>query len=171
MALSPASKKSALGASVIAAAILIASPFIGDHEGDKLTSYEDVAGVWTVCEGVTGPTIKPGLKMSVQQCNELDQSTIGQFMEKVTSLIKVPVTPETLAAHTSFAYNIGMTGYARSKTLKLTNAGNIVAGCQAMANWETAGGVNCAIKTNGCYGLVQRRNDEIKLCESGKKGK
>lgn len=170
MALSQVNKKSILGAGVIAAAIIIASPFIGDHEGDKLESYEDVAGVWTVCEGVTGPNIKPGLKMTVQQCNELDQSTIGQFMGQVVALVKVPLAPETLAAHTSFAYNIGIAGYARSKTLKLTNAGNIIAGCKAMANWETAGGVNCAIKANGCYGLVLRRNDEIKLCESGKKG-
>lgn len=159
--------KSKVAAVTIAAALLTAIPFIGDHEGDKLDSYEDVVGVWTVCEGVTGPAIKRGIKMTKTQCDALNQSTIGQFMTKVASRITVQVSPETLAAHTSFAYNIGIAGYSRSKTLKFTNAGKLAAGCRAMANWETAGGRDCTIRANNCYGVVQRRDDEIDLCLGG----
>lgn len=159
--------KGKIAAATIAAALLAAIPFIGDHEGDKLDSYEDVVGVWTICEGVTGAQIKPGLKMTKTQCDQLNQSTIGQFMTKVANRIAVPVSAETLAAHTSFAYNIGISGYSRSKTLKLTNAGRIADGCRAMANWETAGGRDCTIRSNNCYGVVQRRDDEIKLCLGG----
>lgn len=168
---SQVTKKAAIGGGLIAAALLIASPFIGDHEGDKLDSYEDVAGVWTVCEGITGPDIKPGLKMTAQQCDTLNKSEIGQFMARVAQHLTVTVSPETLAAHTSFAYNIGIAGYAGSKTLKDTNAGKLAKGCKDMANWETAGGQDCRIRESNCYGLVERRNDEIKLCLSGiKKG-
>lgn len=166
---SRAIKTGALGGTIIAAAMLIAAPFIGDHEGDKLDSYEDVAGVWTICEGVTGPDIKPGLKMTAEQCDSLNQSEIGQFMTKVADRITVPVSAETLAAHTSFAYNIGIAGYTGSKALKETNAGKISKGCKDMANWYTAGGMDCRNKANNCYGLIERRNDEIKLCLVGTK--
>jgi lysozyme len=164
-----ANKGKIISAGVLAAAAMIAIPFIGDQEGDKLDSYEDVVGVWTVCEGVTGPQVKPGLKMTKSQCDALDKSKIGQFMTSVASKLTVAVSPETLAAHTSFAYNIGIAGYARSKTLKLTNAGKIKQGCEAMANWETAGGLDCNVRENGCYGLVERRDDEINLCLGGVK--
>lgn len=152
---------------IIASALLVAIPFIGDHEGDKLDSYEDVVGVWTVCKGVTGPSIKPGMKMTKTQCDQLNNSTIGQFMTKVANRIMVTVSPETLAAHTSFAYNIGIAAYSRSMALKFTNIGKIAEGCHAMANWETAGGRDCTIRSNNCYGLVLRRDDEIKLCLGG----
>lgn len=159
--------KKTVGAGIIAAALLTAIPFIGDHEGDKLDSYEDVVGVWTICEGVTGKTVRPGEKLSKSQCDALDKSTIGQFMTKVASRITVAVSPETLAAHTSFAYNIGIAAYSRSKTLTYTNQGKLAQGCKAMGNWEVAGGKDCNIRENGCYGLVLRRNDEIKLCKGG----
>ena len=158
--------KGKIAAATITAALMIACPFIGTHEGDKLSSYEDVVGVWTICEGVT-TNVRPGQKMSQSQCDALDKSTIGIFMTKVASRLTVPVSPKTLAAHTSFAYNIGMEGYSRSKTLKLTNAGKTAQGCHAMANWETAGGRDCNIRSNNCYGLVERRNDEINLCLEG----
>lgn len=164
--------KAVLGAGVLAAALYIVSPFIATHEGDKLDSYEDMAGVWTVCEGVTGPNVTPGIKMTAAQCDGLNKSEIGGFMTKVANRLNVTVSPETLAAHTSFAYNIGIAGYSRSKTLLLTNQGKLTKGCLAMANWETAGGLDCTVKSNGCYGLVMRRNDEINLCLVGiQKGK
>lgn len=164
-----ANKGKIITAGVLAAATLIAMPFIGDHEGDKLDSYEDVVGVWTICEGVTGAGVHQGVKMTPAQCDALDKSKIGQFMTQVASKLMIAVSPETLAAHTSFAYNIGIAGYSRSKTLLLTNAGKIRQGCLAMANWETAGGHDCTVRENGCYGLVERRNDEIALCLGGVK--
>lgn len=151
-----------LASAVISAALLVAVPFIYGKEGDELQAYKDVAGVWTICGGVTG--VAPGTTLTAAQCGQLTQSTIGHFMQQVDSLLKVVVTPTTLAAHTSFAYNIGLGGYKGSKALTLTNAGNTAAGCLAMANWYTAGGVDCRVRANGCYGVVQRRDDEVKLC-------
>lgn len=168
---SQATKTTVISGGLIAAALLVAAPFISTHEGDRLDSYEDVAGVWTVCEGVTGPQVKAGLVMTAQQCESLNKSEIGQFMTKVAAKLTVPVSADTLAAHTSFAYNIGIAGYAGSKTLKDTNAGKTAKGCKDMANWEIAGGLDCKDRDNNCYGLVLRRNDEIHLCLGGiKKG-
>jgi len=154
----------------IAAAMLLAVPFIVDREGESLESYRDVVGVWTICNGET-LGVRAGQRKTREECSQLTNSRVGQFMTQVYGLIAVEVPPETLAAHTSFAYNIGLAGYARSKALEETNEGNIAAGCLAMANWYTAGGKDCRIKSNGCYGLINRRNDEIELCLSGLKPK
>lgn len=151
--------KTNISIGVVAAAILSAVPFIADLEGDKLSSYQDTAGVWTVCSGETLGVAK-GDTLTQAQCNALTQSRVGQFMLQVTPLLRVPVGADTLAAHTSFAYNIGIVAYRRSSALRFTNAGNIVSGCKAMALWNTVDG-----KVN--TGLVNRRNKEIALCERG----
>lgn len=148
------------------AAMLLAVPFICVREGDSLKSYEDVAGVWTICSGITAG-IKPGMTETPEQCNAAEQTTIGQFLSEVSALIAVQVSAPTLAAHTSFAYNIGMAGYKRSTALRLTNAGKIAQGCSAMMIWHTAGGKDCTDPQNGCTGLISRRQAEIKLCLSG----
>ena len=155
-----------IGAGVIAAALVAAIPFIGDREGESLQSYKDSVGVWTVCRGETFG-VTPDDKLTKQQCDLLTQSRIGMFMFQVAGNITVPVSPNMLAAHTSFAYNIGIDGYKRSSTLRLTNAGDYKGGCNAMMKWITAGGRDCSVRSNNCYGLFLRRQDEVKLCLQG----
>ncbi|MGE0383071.1 MAG: lysozyme [Hyphomicrobium sp.] len=157
-----------IGAAVIAAALVAAIPFIVDREGESLQAYKDSVGVWTICHGETFG-VNPEDKLSKKQCDLLTQSRIGMFMFQVTSLLTVPLSPETLAAHTSFAYNIGLEGYARSSTRRLTNQGDLKNGCLAMMKWITAGGKDCSVRANNCYGLYKRRQDEVALCLSGVK--
>lgn len=157
-------KKLASGA--LAGALIIAVPFIVDREGESLIAYQDVGKVWTICHGET-LGVKRGDRFSKLECDLLTQSRVGQFMAGVAQELKVPVAPTTLAAHTSFAYNIGLQGYRGSAALRLTNAGKLAEGCRAMANWYTAGGKDCRIRANNCYGLVTRRTDEINLCLQG----
>lgn len=149
-----------------AAALILAVPFIVQQEGESLVAYQDVGMVWTICHGETDG-VKEGDVATKEQCDALTQSRVGQFMEKVDNLLIVEVAPETLAAHTSFAYNIGLGGYAKSQALKLTNNNSPFRGCEAMGNWYTAGGRDCRIKKNNCYGLINRRNAEIQLCMKG----
>lgn len=144
----------------------IVVPFICLHEGEKLQSYADVAGVWTICNGITHG-VKPGMTETREQCAAAEQGTIGRFMAQVSDLIKVPVSPQTLAAHTSFAYNIGISGYRRSTALRLTNQGKTAQGCRAMMIWHTAGGRDCSVPENNCYGIIRRRQDEIAMCLQG----
>ena len=155
-----------VGIGTVAAALVTAVPFILDREGERLESYRDVAGVWTVCHGETFG-VGPGVRLRKEDCRALSQSRIGMFMLQIAPLIHADLSPRTLAAHTSLAYNIGIEGYKRSATLKLTNQGKVADGCRAMANWHTAGRKDCRVRASGCYGLVNRRNDEIALCLSG----
>jgi lysozyme len=158
-------KKSTITAATICAALAIAIPFIDKHEGLSLKSYEDVAGVWTVCSGIAH--VSPEDQETPEQCAAMTNSSVGQFMQNVAHLITVPVTAPTLAAHTSLAYNIGINAYSKSQALEFTNAGNIAAGCRAMLNWFTAGGKDCRIRSNNCWGVWARRQDEETLCLKG----
>lgn len=151
--------KAQIGIAVIVAALTAAVPFIVDREDEKLQSYQDIVGVWTICSGETFG-VGPQDKLSKDQCRLLSQSRIGQFMLQIVPEIKTAVTSPTLAAHTSFAYNIGIEGYRRSSTLRLTNQGDIAGGCRAMALWNKAGG-------QVSQGLVNRRKKEIELCLLG----
>lgn len=160
--------KAKIGAAIFAAALVAAVPFIGDREGESLQAYKDSVGVWTVCRGET-MGVSPEDKLTKQQCDLLTQTRIGIFMSQVVAKLAVPLSPETLAAHTSFAYNIGLEGYGRSTTLRLTNAGEPKNGCYAMMKWITAGGRDCSVRSNNCYGLFLRRQDEVKLCLQGVK--
>ena len=154
------------GSAALIAAMLIAVPFVTDREGESLKAYQDVGGVWTICHGETSGVTAEQVATK-EACDALTRSRVGQFMTRVRALQTVELSPATLAAHTSFAYNIGTAGYARSTTLRLTNSGNLAAGCRAMANWYTAGGKDCRVRSNNCYGVINRRNDEIALCLSG----
>lgn len=158
--------KKTIGAVTIAAALLVAVPFVTSHEGESLQAYQDSAGKWTICHGESF-NVQPKDKLTTQECDALAQSRVGMFMLQVTQALRVPLPPATLAAHTSFAYNIGIAGYKRSSALRLTNAGNAKGGCRAMLKWVLADGKDCSIRSNNCYGLYLRRQDEVKLCLSG----
>lgn len=153
-------------AATVCASLLISIPFIFPHEGEELQSYEDVVGVWTICSGITAE-VKPGMTKTKDECDALSKTTIARFAGAVSNKLTVEVSPPTLAAHTSFAYNIGMEGYGRSSALRLSNAGDLEGGCRAMMIWHTAGGKDCRIRENNCYGVITRRHDEIALCLSG----
>lgn len=160
--------KAKIGITVVAAALIAAVPFITDREGESLEAYRDSVGVLTICRGET-LGVSAGDKLTKEECEALAQSRIGMFMLQIVPLIETEVSPKTLAAHTSFAYNIGIDGYKRSSTLRLTNAGDLKGGCNAMMKWITAGGKDCSYRFNNCYGLYTRRQDEVKLCLAGLK--
>ncbi|MBX0289732.1 lysozyme [Hymenobacter sp. HSC-4F20] len=153
-------------AAMFGAALLIAVPFITSKEGERLRAYQDVAGVWTICHGET-LGVKPGDRKTKAECDTMTKNRTYQFMSQVYTAIKADVSPEVLAACTSFAYNIGINGFRSSTALKQINAGNGSAGCRAMMNWYTAGGKDCRIKKNGCSGLITRRKAEVDLCLKG----
>ena len=161
-----AGNKTKMGAAAVAAALCVAIPFIMAHEGESLTAYKDSAGIWTICHGETF-NVSATDKLTKEQCDTLSHSRVGMFMLQITPMLKVNLEPATLAAHTSFAYNIGIEGYRRSTALRLTNAGNLKAGCAAMLKWTIADGKDCKVRANNCYGLFTRRQDEVNLCLSG----
>lgn len=146
-------------------------PFLHGYEDTKLKSYPDSGGIYTICSGVTFipevGAVTPGMELSRAQCDDLDRAVASGFVMEVARLIKVPISVESMTAHATFAYNVGIPGYKKSFALKYTNQGRYEDGCKAMANWYRAGGKDCRIRSNNCAGLITRRSSEVRQCLSG----
>ena len=153
---------------LFAGAMAVVVPKLAEKEGLVLHKYRDPVNVLTYCYGETDMKfLLNGKAITKKFCKDLLAARAEGFADKVYAKLRVGVTENTLAAHTHFAYNIGINGYGRSRTLRLTNAGDMAGGCRAMIGWYTAGGRDCRIKANNCYGLINRRNEEIDLCLKG----
>lgn len=153
---------------VAAAALLLASPAIDMVEGYSRASYPDVGDVWTACHGVA--YVLPHHTYTDDECKAMDAVAKGRAGAQVVASLRVAVTVPTLAAHERFEYNVGIGNYKISKTLRLTNAGDIAGGCRAMMDFYRAGGHDCRLdkgKKTGCYGVIVRHESEMNFCLSG----
>lgn len=146
-------------ASAIAAAALIATPFIEAWEGTRTVPYRDIVGVWTVCTGETRVAMR---RYSPAECRDLlRRAILSDYGTGV--LAAVPALedrPRPLAASISLAYNIGVPAFARSTAARRFNRGDWRGGCDAFLMWTRAGG-------RTVRGLVNRRRAERRLCLEG----
>ena len=147
-----------------AAAIYIAAPLIELVEGVENKPYMDIAGIPTVCSGITGPDVVLGKTYSNRECRNLLEKHIQIHANYVQDAVTYPIAPETMAALISFSYNVGGSAMRKSTAVKLINQGKIEQGCKALGMWNKAR-INGKLKV--VKGLVNRRNEEIKLCLSG----
>ncbi|MGG8661102.1 lysozyme [Streptomyces lividans] len=147
-----------------AAAIYIAAPIIELVEGVEYKPYMDIAGIPTVCAGITGPDVIVGKVYSARECRNLLERHIQIHGKYVQDAVTYPISPETRAALISFSYNVGGSAMRKSTAVRFINQGKIEEGCKALGMWNkiTKNGKKVVVK-----GLVNRRNEEIKLCLSG----
>ena len=157
-------KQKLLISSATAAAIYIAAPLIELVEGVENKPYMDIAGIPTVCSGITGPDVVWGKTYSNRECRNLLEKHIQIHAKHVQDAVTYPIATETRAALISFSYNVGGSAMRKSTAVKLINQGKIEQGCKALGLWNkaTVKGKKVVVK-----GLVNRRNEEIKLCLSG----
>lgn len=139
-----------------------------------LQAYLDVAGIATACDGiirVDGRPVRLGDVFTPDQCAfHLERELIAhaQGMMRCTPDFRNHPDKEaigpTLAAVTSFTYNIGVGGYCGSTAARRFNAGDWRGGCEAMMMWNKA-------RVNGrlqpVRGLTLRRERERDLCLRG----
>lgn len=142
----------------IVAAVLIAAPTAAYFEGVSLTTYLDPIGKPTICYGHT-ETAKEIRVRTQDECTKLLLKELEGFAHQVDRLVKPEVHPNTLAAYTSFAYNVGMGNFKRSTLLRKANAGDIEGSCDELLRWNRAGG-------KVLRGLTKRREAERALCLS-----
>lgn len=127
-------------------------------EGDKRTSYEDIAGVLTVCSGYTGKDIVKNKVYTEQECVTLLRKELDKHGREILQCINVPLKQHQYDAFTMFAYNVGSNAFCTSKSvLKPLNEGHTELACTGLLKWVYA---------NGKYvqGLANRRNFEYKMC-------
>lgn len=121
-----------------AAMLAIATPFVGEWEGKRNSPYADAVGVKTVCYGETRVEMR---RYTDRECEELLAIGLTDFGSQVAQLSPgIERSPYEWAAHTSFAYNVGIGAYGRSSVRRLFNAGDRVGACRFMTQYKYAGG-------------------------------
>lgn len=147
----------ALGGGALAVAFALLSGQNG-LEGREYIPYQDVVGVWTVCDGHTGPDIIKGKRYTDRECDALTKADLKRIASQIDPNIKVKL-PETVhAAIYTFAYNVGAGAFNKSTMLRKINAGDTIGACNELQRWVYAGGKKWK-------GLINRREVETTVCK------
>lgn len=146
-----------------AAATALTPKLLSDVEGTMYTPYLDVAGVLTVCEGVTGPSVVAGKTYSRAECDKLVVEHIQIAKRAVDAGVKVQIPDTMRASLYSFTYNVGNTAFLRSTMLKLINKGQLHQACNELFKWEVYTDPKTRKKVKS-KGLHNRRVIEYGYC-------
>lgn len=141
-------------------AIAIAAVMLGNAdglEGRRYYAYQDVVGVWTICDGHTGNDIRRGHRYTDRECDALLQSDLRKVAAAIDPMIKVYIPETTRAALYSFTYNVGAGAFSKSTLLRKLNAGDVPGACKELQRWTYAGGQKWK-------GLMNRRDVEYEVC-------
>ena len=163
MAVNQAIKKHFVKLGLAASLTLAGAYLVGPWEGMEKKAYQDVVGVWTVCYGET-QYVKRGDTYTAEECNNQLAKSLPRYQEQMLRYVKVPLAPYQEAAFISFTYNVGVGNFAKSTLLKKLNQGNYQGACEELRKWVYAGGKKY-------QGLVNRREDEYKMCIGAYKDK
>lgn len=167
-----------LGASGLG--LLTAAGLITDWEsGPKrpTTAYQDIVGVWTICDGITRG-VKPGQKATDEQCDEM---LYRELLKKDAALKRCGLgnlPPYPYATMLSLAWNNGEDAACGSTAAREMRAGNIAAGCAAVGRFvcvtvpagtgdKQGPCLNNRLDKKFVPGLDNRRKDEIGVCLRG----
>lgn len=144
-----------------AAALALTPGILHEVEGTRYEVYTDVAGIPTVCEGITGSDVVPGKTYTRKECDQLLFKHIDVAKRAVDSSVRVTIPDTMRASLYSFAFNVGASGFKNSTLLKKLNRGDLRGACQEMFRWEysTVNGKKKWVK-----GLHNRRVTEYGWC-------
>lgn len=134
-------------------------------EGCRLTSYPDIAGVWTIGYGHTGAEVVPGLSWTPDHAESALAEDVGHFTPGVEQLLKAPLSDNQFSALVIFAYNIGLAAFEHSSALAAINSGTIGALDQVpslMLRWNKVHDPVTHQLVESA-GLTKRRQSEIAL--------
>lgn len=148
---------------------LAADAIIRGWEGLRLTAYQDVGGVWTVCYGET-LGVTAGMRKTAAECEAmlLRRLTNDFYLRLVDNVRDYALAPVSVqAALLSLSYNVGVAAAWGSTAAVLIVKHRYREACDAMTRYNRAAGSVSA-------GLVARREmgdaariGEGELCVSG----
>lgn len=140
----------------------IAVDFIAGFEGIELTAYKDIAGIWTIGYGHTGPEVKQGMTITRAKAKAYLKDDLSVAANRIKARVSARVleglTDSQYAALLSFVYNLGANP---SWTIwKVLNAGNLEQVPAQIVRFNKA-------RVNGqltvVRGLARRRAAEVDL--------
>lgn len=89
---------------------------------------------------------------------------VSKFEGAIKRCVGVPLSQGEYDSLVSFSYNVGEAAFCRSTLVRLLNSGDYAAACGEIARWVFVAGRDCRVRSNGCYGLVVRREQEKRAC-------
>lgn len=136
----------------------IGTPYI-----DKLGKGQPL----TVCNGVTGPQVQPGVYYTPSACYRLER---GRYLDAERYMVKdagAAYTGATVlqqATFLDFVWNKGTGAWSSSTMRRKLMAGDVVGACRQNERWNkgTVNGVSTVLP-----GLVTRANANSDLCAEG----
>ena len=136
--------------------------FIRQLEGEKLTAYRDIVGIWTIGVGhtgfVDGKPVARGMAITKEKSKEILTADLKRFESEVNDAVKVTLTQNQFDALVSLAFNIGEGAFARSTLVNKLNAGDKKGAAEQFLVWKNAGG-------RVSQGLLNRRQKEKAMFE------
>lgn len=130
--------KKAVAASFTGAALMICSPMLEEVEGVEYKPYKDIAGIWTVCSGITGSDVVLGKTYTRKECDALLAKHMMVAAKAVDSSVKVDIPVTMRAAMYSFTFNSGASAFKNSTMLKMINKGELRSACDQLYKWVYA---------------------------------
>jgi len=146
----------------------ILDQFLDEKEGVRTIAYQDGGQrIWTICRGLTridGKPVTRGMKLSYSECKRYDSVERDKAIAWVRRNVTVPLSEPAIAGIASFCpYNIGPAKCFPSTFYKKLNAGDRIGACSEIKRWIFDGGRDCRIRSNNCYGQIERRDQESAL--------
>ena len=132
-------------------------------EGERLTAYKDVAGIWTIGVGHTDTEVKPGLAISRAESRRLLAQDVQSAAQAVASGIDVPLGGPQFDALVALVFNIGVGNFRTSTVRRVINEMNFDA---VPAAWRLWNKITIDGRRIVSAGLVNRREAELKLWNS-----
>lgn len=155
------------GAAGAAVAFGLFIALVQEKEGTVETAYKDSVGIWTICTGHTGPDVKPGMKLTPEQCYELLDADGKKAWNAVPRLVDLnKITYGQWIAYADFIVNAGEGNFRTSSMRRYALQGKLKESCDSFLLWVKAdkGRVDCRIRSNNCIGVVYRRQTERAFC-------
>lgn len=113
---------------------------------------------------VDGKPVVQEMKLTQPKCDQVNAIERDKALDWVERNIHVPLTEPQKAGIASFCpYNIGPGKCFPSTFYKKLNSGDRIGACAEIKRWIFDGGKDCRIRSNNCFGQIERRNQESAL--------
>lgn len=155
--------KTRLAAGAFGVALALTSPLLEEVEGIRYKPYKDIAGIWTVCHGITGKDVILGKTYTRKECDALLAKHINIAKVAVDKAVKTEIPDSMRAALYSFTFNAGTGAFRKSTLLKKVNKGDLWGACGELWNWTYYYNPKTGRKEKS-KGLKNRRAVEYKYC-------
>jgi lysozyme len=147
------------GAGGAALMLAIAGVMATHFEGTRHTAYQDVGGVFSICQGHTAG-VTAGDTATDAQCMDYLRHDMRDAFAEVKRCIHVPLSLGQTVAFTDAAYNLGPRIVCDSTLQRKANAGDLTGACRQLSRWVYAHG-------RKLRGLIKRRGAEREVCLHG----